>query len=95
MTTIVAVRHAVADFDKWKPVFDEHRTVRESHHAQGHFLLTAPDEPGVVFILNEFPTRADADAFAADPSLPEAMARAGVVGAPRIEFYELGERVTY
>ena len=25
MSTIVAVRHAVEDFEKWKVVFDEHR----------------------------------------------------------------------
>jgi hypothetical protein len=95
MTTVVAVRHTAADYDKWKLVFDEHRAVRESHHALGHVLCAAPDDPNTTFILNEFATRADAEAFAADPSLPEAMARAGVTGEPRIEFYELVERVTY
>ena len=95
MTTIVAVRHAVADYDKWKLVFDEHRTNRESHHALGHLLCTAYDEPDTQLIVNEFATRADAEAFAADPSLPDAKARAGVTGPPRIEFYELKERVTY
>ncbi len=95
MTTIVAVRHGVEDYDKWKLVFDEHRANRESHGALGHTLLIASDEPGTQLIINEFPTRADADAFASDPSLPEAMSRAGVVGVPRIEVYELAERVQY
>jgi hypothetical protein len=35
-----------------------------------------------------FPTAADAQGFMADPSLPEAMGRGGVVGTPRIELYE-------
>ena len=30
-----------------------------------------------------------------DPALPEAMARAGVSGPPRTEFYEVVERVDY
>ncbi len=95
MPTIVAVRHAVEDFDKWKLVFEEHRAVRESHGAAGHWLLTDQNEPGTQLILNQFPSRTAAEAFASDPSLPEAMARAGVSGPPRIEFYDVVERVDY
>ena len=95
MSTVVAVRHAVEDSEKWKVVFDEHRAARESHGARGHWLLVDQDDPRTQLILNEFPDRAAAEAFAADPSLPEAMARAGVTGPPRIEFYEMEERVDY
>jgi len=95
MSTVVAVRHPVEDFEKWKLVFDEHRAVRESHGASGHWLLVDQNEPGTQLILNEFPNREAAEAFASDPSLPEAMARAGVSGPPRIEFYETAERVDY
>ena len=77
MSTVVAVRHPVEDFDKWKLVFDEHRAVRESHTARGHWLLVDHNEPGTQLILNEFPNRQAAEAFASDPSLPEAMARGG------------------
>lgn len=95
MSTVVAVRHPVEDFAQWKAVFEEHRAVRESHGARGHWLLLDQNEDGTQLILNEFPDRASAEAFANDPSLPEAMARAGVTGPPRIEFYEMAERVDY
>ena len=95
MPTIVAVRHAVEDVEKWKVVFEEHRAVCESHGARGHWLLVDDNEPDTQLILNEFPSRSAAEAFASDPSLPEAMARAGVSGPPRIEFYEMLERVDY
>ena len=95
MTTIAAVRHPVEDVDRWKVVFDEHGEVRRRHGAVGHTLLVAADDPNTVLILNEFPSREAADAFANDPSLPATMSRAGVSGPPRIEFYELSERVTY
>jgi hypothetical protein len=95
MSTVVAVRHPVEDFQKWKLVFDEHRAVRESHTARGHWLLVDHNEPGTQLILNEFPNRQAAEAFASDPSLAKAMARAGVSGPPRIEFYEVAERVDY
>ena len=93
MSAVVAVRHAVEDFEKWKLVFDEHRSVRESHGAKGHRLLAEAGDPRTVLVLNEFPDLVSAEAFASDPSLPEAMARAGVNGPPRIEFYETLELV--
>ena len=95
MTTIAAVRHPVEDVDKWKLVFDEHGEVRRQHGATGHTLLRAAEDPNTVLVINEFPSREAAEAFANDPSLPEAMSRAGVTGPPRIEFYELTERATY
>jgi len=58
-------------------------------------LLVDQNEPGTQLILNEFPNRQAAEAFATDPSLPEAMKRAGVSGPPRIEFYEVAERIDY
>ena len=42
-----------------------------------------------VFVTHDFPSTADAKAFAADPSLAQAMERAGVTSAPRIEIYEI------
>jgi len=39
-------------------------------------------------VLTFWPTAADAQAFATDPRLPEAMQKAGVVSEPRIEIYE-------
>jgi uncharacterized protein (DUF1330 family) len=81
--------------EKWKLVFDEHRAAREQHGALGHTLLLSADDPSTPMVINEFPSREAAEAFANDPSLPEAMSRAGVSGPPRIEFYELSERVAY
>lgn len=86
--TTVAVRHKVADFDAWRTVFDEHGAVRKSHGTTGETVLRDNEDPSEVLVLTYWPSIAEARAFAGDPSLGEAMGRAGVVGAPRIEFYE-------
>ncbi|HYA45491.1 MAG TPA: hypothetical protein VED59_07785 [Acidimicrobiales bacterium] len=39
-------------------------------------------------MITYWPSLANANAFASDPSLAEAMQRGGVSGPPRIEFYE-------
>ncbi len=32
------IRHRVADFARWKPVFDEHEAFRREHGVTGHSL---------------------------------------------------------
>lgn len=93
--TVVRVIHHVRDYDAWKPVFDEHQAVREQHGAQGHAIFRDASDPNLVTIVNRFATAEGAQAFAAHPSLPEAMQRAGVDSAPDIAFLELEEDVQY
>ncbi len=87
-----AVHHQVRDYEAWKAVFDEHEPVRRSHGALEHRLYHAFDDPLRLVVHNDFPTPADAEAFTRDPSLPEAMARAGVEGEPSISMSTLAER---
>jgi quinol monooxygenase YgiN len=91
----VIVRHRVRDFDAWKAVFDEHGAVRRSHGALGHRLYRVAGDPQDVVIVNTFRDAAGAQAFMNDPSLPEAMQRAGVEGAPQITVAEQAEIVDY
>jgi hypothetical protein len=91
----LVVHHRVRDFATWRPVFDEHETVRRQHGEVEHRLLQIYDDPNYVVVHNDFPTEAEARAFMADPSLPEAMERAGVEGEPGLGFLALSERTVY
>ncbi|HUY20703.1 MAG TPA: antibiotic biosynthesis monooxygenase [Acidimicrobiales bacterium] len=84
----VAVRHRVADFNAWKVVYDEHGAVRKEHGCTGDSVLRDETDPNEVMVLTYWPDLAAAHAFRDDPSLPAAMGRGGIVGAPRIEVYE-------
>jgi hypothetical protein len=79
---IIMVQHTVRDYDAWKAVFDEHQAVRTRYGATGHLLY-------------QFPSREQAEAFAADPSLKEAMERGGVISEPRITWAQETEDVDY
>ena len=89
------VQHTVRDYDAWKAVFDEHQAVRTRHGAIGHLLYRGADDPNEVTIVNHFPSREQAEAFAADPSLKEAMELGGVISEPRITWAEKAESVDY
>jgi heme-degrading monooxygenase HmoA len=92
---IIIVQHKVRDYDAWKVVFDEHQAVRTRHGATGHLLYQGADDPNEVTVLNRFPSRAQAEAFAADPSLKEAMERGGVISEPRVTWLRETEDVDY
>jgi heme-degrading monooxygenase HmoA len=91
----IIVQHTVRDYDAWKAVFDEHKAVRTRHGATGHLLFRGADDPNEVTVVNHFPSREQAEAFAADPSLKEAMERGGVVSEPRITWAQETEAVDY
>ena len=92
---ILSVAHRVADFDIWKPVFDEHGASRKANGAVGHRVLRRSDDPTTVTVLTEFGDRSNAEAFLADPSLRAAIGQAGVEGVPEITFWEVAEKVDY
>jgi len=91
----IIVQHRVRDFDAWKPVFDEHGDVRRRHGATGHTLYRNLEDPNDVTVVNEFPTRQQAEAFASDPSLKEAMERGGVISEPTLTWADEVETVDY
>jgi hypothetical protein len=92
MTATLLVRHSVESYDDWKPVFDGHEASRRLHGASGHRVLRDGNQ---VTILIDFPDRGLAEGFASDPTLPEVMSKAGVVGAPEIAILEASEQLSY
>ncbi len=91
MTTL-AVRQSVADYDTWFDGFQGHEKVRRSHGATGHRVLRDGND---VLVLLDFPDAGAAQAFIADPSLREVMAKAGVIGAPDISVRTESSREIY
>jgi hypothetical protein len=92
MSTTLLVQHTVENFEDWKLGFDAHDSARRLHGGQGHRVLRDGND---VTVLITFDSRSGAEAFTADPSLKEAMAKAGVVSAPSIAFLESVEDVSY
>ena len=91
----VIVQHHVSDYDRWYPVFTEHEAVRRRHGATGHSVHRAVSDPNTVVIVNDFATLEGALAFTQDPSLPAAMERGGVDGAPQVWIVNEAETKAY
>ena len=91
----VIVAHHVVDYDRWLPVFTEHEAVRRAHGATGHSINREVADPNRVVIVNDFATLEGARAFTQDPSLPDAMERGGVDGAPQVWIVNEAEAKKY
>ena len=84
-TAILIVRHQVQDYGAWRAVYDSLEDLRQQYSCSGAEVMTAPDSKNDVFVIHRFPSLEAAQAFAGSSELKEAMGRAGVTGAPRIE----------
>ena len=69
-------------------VYNELEPLRVQHGCSAKKVMQAPGNANDVFVLHDFPTVAQAEAFANDPALKAGMEKAGVTGPPRIEIFE-------
>lgn len=92
---LLLIRTRVADYAAWKAVFDERESSRKEHGGTRHWIYRSTDDGNDVRISIEFTTVDQAKAYAADPGLREAMARAGVSGQPEFAYLEEAETKTY
>ena len=72
-----------------------HEATRRRYGATGHELYRSVDDPNELTVVNHFPSKEQAEAFAADPSLKVAMERGGVISEPRITWARETEVTDY
>jgi quinol monooxygenase YgiN len=87
MSATLAIRHHVRDYAAWRKVYDEVEPLRVQHGCIAQRVMRLPDDENELFLTHDFPGAEQAARFAQDPALREAMGRAGVEGAPRIEIF--------
>ena len=91
----VFVRHRVADYETWKPIFDDHEGERRDAGVIGHSLHRDAADPNVLVIALRVNDIARAREFALSADLRETMMRAGVQDAPEFWFTEDIEEQKY
>jgi hypothetical protein len=89
------VEHKVKDYDAWKPVFDEHATMRAGASIVGHAVAQDPANAKQVYVWVQATDLAKLQAFIASKDLKTAMKNAGVRGAPKITVVEVIDRKMY
>ena len=82
----ILIRHKVADFGKWKPVYEDHRFAREAAGLKDLHLWRNEGDPTEIIALFEASDLAKAKEFLGSSELKKKMQEDGVQGAPEIVF---------
>lgn len=80
------IRHTVADFAKWKVVYDEHDATRKQFGCIKAEVFRNEKDPNDVLTVHHYENLEKAAKFVQSPNLKEAMALAGVTGTPEFSF---------
>ncbi len=87
------VRHKVAEYAKWKPLFDQHAQTRKKSGSQGSQLFRNANDPNELLILFAWDDLNKARQFAESNDLREVMQKAGVIDQPDVYFLEALEEM--
>ena len=82
------VRHKVADFAKWKPVYDDHVPAEQKAGLKEVHLLRNIENPNEVIPLFSVEDLDKAKAFGGSDDLRQAMQKAGASDKPDVYFLE-------
>jgi hypothetical protein len=86
MVTLM-VRHTIADYATFRPVFDAHEAFRRANGATGVGQVYRDEgNPNQITSILEWDNAENARKFATSPGLKEAMQAAGVTSAPEVHF---------
>ena len=87
-TSIMIIRHKVANYAKWKPGYDGHDSARLANGLHSYVICRGIEDSNMVMVAMIMDDVNKAKAMAADPNLKVVMKKAGVVGTPLIDFLE-------
>jgi hypothetical protein len=80
------IKHKVANYAKWKPLYDADSSNRLANGLHDHIVARGDEDANTVMVIFYMDDATKAKTMTADPKLKEVMQKAGVVGAPEIDY---------
>lgn len=87
------IRHKVADFGRWKEVFDSNLNTRKANGEIAYQLFVSVEDPLDVTLVMDWDGLERARSFTQSDDLKQTMQKAGVVGEPEVNFVRDALRV--
>jgi hypothetical protein len=85
----IMVSHKIADWDKWKPVFDSDEAARKSYGVELKKLFRSAEDNNDIHVLFAAPDADSAKRCIERPELKNLMQSAGVVSEPVFKILNL------
>ena len=87
-TSLMIVKHKVANYAKWKPAYESHDSVRLANGLHSYIIARGTEDTNMIMVAMRMDDVNKAKALSASPELKERMKKGGVIGAPVIDFIE-------
>ena len=84
----LSVHHKIADYSKWRAVFDEMDGLRRQFGETGFQVYRSAADPLEITVLTTWGSVEQAKAYATSPDLKAGMQNAGVISQPDVAFLE-------
>lgn len=86
MATLFVISE-VEDYDNWRKVFDDSGDIRSKFRVEARRVYRQADQPTAITVVLDGDME-DLRSFAKSTDLYEAMSQAGVVGLPKMQYFE-------
>jgi heme-degrading monooxygenase HmoA len=80
------MQQEVADYEKWRAVFDSMESARRSRGVRSDLILRDANNPNALTLIIEWDSHDSARSWMSDPRLRDAMKEAGVLSPPTITY---------
>lgn len=80
------MQQEVADYEKWRAVFDSMATIRHEAGVRSDLILRDSENPNHIILLIEWDSHESARAWMNDPRLGAALKDAGVLSRPVLTY---------
>jgi len=89
LNQVLFIEHKVADYAKWKTVYDSHDSIRRAHGLSNYIIGRGMDDPNMVLIILKMDDATKAKELSASPDLKDRMQKAGVIGKPNFTYLQV------
>lgn len=87
-TSLMIIKHKVANYAKWKPAYDSHDSTRIANGLHSYIIARGTEDSNMVLVAMRMDDVNKAKALSASPELKERMKKGGVLGVPSIDYIE-------
>ena len=87
-TSIMTIKHKVANYGKWKPAYESHDSVRLSYGLHNYVVARGTDDSNLVMVALKMDDVNKARELAASQGMKDRIKKAGVTGPVSIDYLE-------
>lgn len=85
-TTIMTIKHKVANYAKWKVAYESHDSVRQANGLHNYVIARGVEDPNMVMVALKMDDVDKAKAMAATSEMKDRMKKAGVIGPVAMDY---------